>query len=256
MLRHPADRLPILFALTLTLLDFSLYFLVENIWLLAAYWLLMIFPKGKICAINHNHQHTMTFYSRYLNRLLEFFYALHTGVTTNLWVLHHVLGHHKNYMNQNLDESRWKKLNGQPMKELEYTLITTVTAYYRGYLVGKKHPKPQRDFIIYSLITFAILGLLTWHQPLAALFIFILPMITGLLLTSWATYAHHTGLESENPFESSYNNTHRGYNLFTFNLGYHTAHHYKQGLHWSQLPQLHQEIEENIPKHLYRNSWF
>ena len=41
------------------------------------------------------------------------------------------------------------------------------------------------------------------------------------------------------------------YNLLTGNLGYHTAHHHKQGLHWSRLPELHEKIKDKIPENLY-----
>ena len=51
------------------------------------------------------------------------------------------------------------------------------------------------------------------------------------------------------------------YNIFTGNLGYHTAHHVKPGLHWSMLPEFHKSIEDKIPAHLYRQpcipfKWF
>mgnify|MGYP000123740735 FL=1 len=40
------------------------------------------------------------------------------------------------------------------------------------------------------------------------------------------------------------------YNLPSWNLGYHTAHHMLPGIHWSQLPQLHDKIRPRIPDHL------
>lgn len=255
MFKHAADRLPVTAILLLSALDFALYFYVENIFILAAYFLLMFFPKSQICAWNHHHQHTPTFKYRPLNRVLEFFYALHTGVTSNLWVLHHVLGHHHNFLDQGKDESRWLKKNGEKMGEIEYTLNVACTAYYRGYQVGKRHPKPQKIFLTYSVITFAILALLVWLNPLPALFLFVLPMVAGMLVTAWATYEHHAGLDTDNEFEASFNNTNRWYNLFTGNLGYHTAHHHKQGVHWSKLPKLHDQIKHNIPGELIRTSW-
>lgn len=214
----------------------------------------MIFPKLQVCAWNHHHQHTRTFAYRPLNRLLEFFYALHTGVTTNLWLLHHVLGHHHNYLDQTKDESRWKRKSGKKMREWEYSCNVALTAYYRGYQVGKKHPKAQRAFLLYSALTFAIVAALIIYKPTAALFLFVLPMITGLLLTSWVTYDHHAGLDTDDVFAASYSNLGRVYNLLTGNLGYHAAHHYQQGIHWSKLPQLHERIKHRIPPELIKGA--
>lgn len=256
MFRFSADRLPVTIFLTLSAIDFSLYFWVDNFWVLAGFWLLMILPKGNICAWNHHHQHTATFNSKRVNRVLEFFYALHTGVTTNLWLLHHTLGHHHNYMDQMKDESRWTRRSGEQMGELEYTFKVAVTAYPRGFKVGRKYPKHQKEFIIYSLLTFAIVAALTWYKPVPALFLFILPMISGLLMTAWTTFDHHVGLSTENEFEASRNNLNRFYNIMTGNLGYHTAHHFKQGMHWSLLPKLHEEIKDKIPAHLIKYSVF
>lgn len=255
MFKNSADRVPVLIILSLSIIDISLYFLVDNLYLLGIYFYLMIIPKSQICAWNHHHQHAPTFRYTPLNRILEFFYALHTGVTTNLWVLHHVLGHHKNYLDQDLDQSRWKRKNGERMGELEYSLITTVTAYYRGYKVGLQHPKELRVFVVYSLITFALVAALVAYRPGPGILMFVLPMIMGLFMTSWATFEHHAGLNTDNLFEASFNNMNKWYNLFTGNLGYHTAHHYKQGLHWSKLPALHAKIEHQIPEHLKRQTW-
>lgn len=156
--------------------------MVEDPRVFLTYWLLMIVPKGKLCAWNHHHQHTYTFRSRPLNRLLEFFYALHSGVTTNLWRLHHVLGHHINYLDQRIDESRWKRKNGREMGEMEYTFIVAATAYYRGYQVGNSHPRQQKDFLIYSAITFSIVAALILYKPVAGIFLFALPMISACCL--------------------------------------------------------------------------
>ncbi len=255
MFKNAADRIPVLIIIAFSILDFSLYFIVDNLYLLGVYFYLMIIPKSQICAWNHHHQHAPTFRFTFLNRILEFFYALHTGVTTNLWVLHHVLGHHQNYLDQKVDQSRWTRKNGTRMGELEYSLMTTATAYYRGFLVGRNHPREMRVFLVYTVLTFTILAALVAYRPGPAIILFILPMIMGLFMTSWATYEHHAGLNTNNLFEASFNNLNKWYNLFTGNLGYHTAHHYKQGLHWSKLPQVHAQIEHNIPEQLKRKTW-
>jgi fatty acid desaturase len=159
-------------------------------------------------------------------------------------------------MDQTLDESRWKRGDGSKMKEVEYSLIVAGTAYYRGYLVGKRFPKHYRTHLIYTLITLAFVAALTWYKPIASLLLFILPMMISLVITAWTTYEHHAGLETNNHFEASYNQLNRVFNMLTGNLGYHTAHHSKQGLHWSELPELHETIKENIPEKLYKGSFW
>ncbi len=239
----------------LTLLDIILYFTVGSFGWLAVWFAVTLIPKGCICAWNHHHQHTKTFHSTLLNRPLELAYALHTGVTTNLWLLHHVFGHHRNYLDQDADESRWKRKNGSTMREWEYSFIIAMTAYYRGYIVGKRYPKQYRTHVIYTILAIATVTLLTFYKPMQSFMLFILPMITGLFITAWATYDHHAGLnETEDQFKASYNNINPVFNLMTGNLGFHTAHHIKQGLHWSELPALHQEIEHEIPTELYKDS--
>jgi fatty acid desaturase len=90
-----------------------------------------------------------------------------------------------------------------------------------------------------------------WYHPMPTLFVFILPMMVSLLFTAWVTYGHHSGLDVDNDFEASYNIMSPIFNLLTGNLGYHTAHHHKQGLHWSRLPELHEKIKDKIPERLF-----
>jgi fatty acid desaturase len=135
-------------------------------------------------------------------------------------------------------------------------LTTAATAYYRGFRVGRKYPRVQRDFQLYLLLTLAGVTLLCWFRFVPALFVFVLPMVISLLFTAWVTHDHHSGLDTDDPFGASYNNTNWLFNLLTGNLGYHTAHHYRQGLHWSKLPELHEKIQSRIPPALIRNARF
>jgi fatty acid desaturase len=256
MFRFAADRLPVSAVLAFSVLDFSVYLLVDNVSVLLGYLLLMVIPRAVICAWNHHHQHTMTFKSRLMNRLLEFFYALHTGVTTHLWVLHHVHGHHRNFLDQKRDQSRWMRADGATMGPLEYTFSVAGTAYFRGFSVGKKFPRLQREYLTYGAVTILAVALFVWFRPLPGLLVFVLPMIISLLFTSWVTHDHHAGLDTDDQFEASFNNLNPLFNMLTGNLGYHTAHHYRQGMHWSKLPELHERIKDQIPSELIRNQAF
>jgi fatty acid desaturase len=252
--RHKEDRWPVAIILLLTIIDFALYFAVDSVVVLSVYYVLMIVPKGIICAWNHHHQHVSTLRNKPLNRILEFFYALHTGVTTHLWRLHHVLGHHLNFLDQSKDESRWQRKDGSQMGVVEYTIKVGITAYPRGFSVGRRYPKQLKPFILFTAFTFLAVAVLVWYKPVAGTFLFVLPMITSLFFTAYVTYDHHTGLDTESEFEASYNNLNPFFNFITGNLGYHTAHHHKQGVHWSKLPALHAKIADKIPEYLYQRA--
>lgn len=256
LFKFPEDRLPVLVTVGLTVLDFTMFATVRSPWLLIAYWLLMLIPKGVLCAWNHHHQHVATFRSTALNRLLELCYALHTGVTTNTWLLHHVLGHHQNFLDQAKDESRWKRKDGQPMGVIEYTLTVAATAYPRAYSVGRRYPAHRRQFLIFTALTVLLVAGLVAYRPFAGIMLFVLPMVCSMLYTAWVTYDHHSGLDTDDHFHASYNNLNTWFNRLTGNLGYHTAHHHRQGVHWSKLPELHARIAHHIPAHLYRKSTF
>jgi hypothetical protein len=106
--RYPADRPRVAVFAGMFAVDIAVYLTVDNPLLLTAYFLLGIFPKGCVCAFNHHHQHVETFRVPVLNRMLEVMYALQTGVTSHTWVLHHSVGHHLDYLDQERDQSRWR----------------------------------------------------------------------------------------------------------------------------------------------------
>ena len=199
---------------------------------------------------NHHHQHVNTFFSTFLNRLLEIIFTFHTGVTTNLWVLHHNLGHHQNYLDQTLDESGWMRKDGSTMGRIEYTLTIAATGYIRGFGVGKRFPKYQSGLVSMGIVNLAILATLVYFNWLNALLIFFIPPFISYLATCWTTYHHHSDLHTDDHLHASHNVMNKWHNLLTGNLGYHTAHHMKQALHWSKLPEYHRTIEEKIPPHL------
>ncbi|OUR99512.1 hypothetical protein A9Q84_00395 [Halobacteriovorax marinus] len=249
---YKEDRLPILIISTYFLIDILIYLNVESIPFLIFWFFLGIWPKGNICSWNHHHQHCQTFKTPIFNRMLEVMYGLQTGIFGFTWVLHHNLGHHLNYLDQDKDESRWKNSKGDTMKRLRYTAEVSITSYIRAFKVGKKHPKVLKRFLMMSITTLTIVGALTYYKPISAILIFWIPMIVSLVLTADATYSHHTGLDTKDPKKASRNIVDSvWYNRLTGNLGYHTAHHVKFGMHWSKMPTLHEKIKADIPAECY-----
>ncbi|NOJ77222.1 fatty acid desaturase family protein [Myxococcus xanthus] len=252
LFRHPRDRIPVLLFTLVFALDLTVFFTARSWWFPILWLALGVIPKGWISAWNHHHQHVPMFRHALPNRLLEVIFGFQTGVTSHAWFLHHVLGHHRNYLDQTQDESGWKRRDGSTMGEVEYSVFNTLVAYPRAFRVGRSYPKVMRVFLAMGALQVALLGVLFWHDWYNALWVFLLPMAVSLYVTVWATYFHHVGLEATEHTHASYNILHKGYNLMTGNLGYHTAHHAKHGLHWSQLPELHAQLSQDIPATHYR----
>jgi fatty acid desaturase len=251
MFRHREDLPRVVLFLAIFLVDLAMYLTIDAWQLLVLYGALSLIPKASACAFNHHHQHLSTFTHWLPNRLLELVYALTTGVWSQAWVLHHSLGHHVNYLDQSKDESRWARPDGARMGEWEYSLITTTTAYSRAWKAGAGFPRQRRLFLGMGLVTLALTAGLAWYRPLPGLILFVAVPLIALFLTAMATWTHHSGRSTASHFVSSNNIVQPFYNRFTGNLGYHTAHHYKPGVHWSKLPALHAEIAAQIPTDAY-----
>ena len=253
LFKYKEDRIPVAIFFSLTLIDFAVYFAVGNVLIVIAYFLAMIPVKGLVSAWNHHHQHVPMFRSKALNRVLEMSFALHTGASTNAWTLHHVHGHHKNYLDQEKDESRWKRRSGEKYGYLQYSFVTALTAYPRAFTVGANHPRLRRAFVGYGLLTLAIIATLVALNPVNGLFLFVFAPLISLTITVAATYHHHAGLDTDDHMEASHNYVGGLRNILTGNLGYHTAHHFRQGVHWSKLPELHESLAEKIPAKYIRS---
>jgi fatty acid desaturase len=254
--RNREDRIPYLIITGFFLIDVAAYFLIQNPVVLTVWALLALIPKGHICAWNHHHQHVATFVHAPMNRALELMLGLMTGITSNLWTLHHSIGHHVNYLDQKKDESRWMAADGKVMTEAWYTFEVGITAYGRAWEVSKRHPQHRRQFLLMGILTVTVAMALIAAKPFAGLVLFAFPMVFGLFFTAWATYSHHSGKSTANHMVASNNIIHKGYNILTGNLGYHTAHHFKPGVHWSKLPELHEEIADQIPADCYLTPGF
>ena len=102
-----------------------------------------------------------------------------------------------------------------------------------------------------GLLTAALIAILVWNRPLSGLVIFVLAPAFSLFGTAWATYAHHSKRSTDSHFVASTNVMQPLYNFVTGNLGYHTAHHYRPGVHWSKLREIHAKIADQIPADAY-----
>jgi len=250
--KYKEDRLPYFIIVSFFIVDMIYLFKVDSLVYLWLWCGVSIFVKGIIAAWNHNHQHCNTFKQPALNRAVEVIFGMYTGICGYAWVLHHNIGHHSNFLDQTKDESAWTNSKGEKMWRLRYSLEIFFTSYYRCFIVGLKHPKVLRSFLLMTGLTLGIMLTLTYLRPIPALIILWLPCVLSLLITADSTYWHHSGLDTSDAMTASRNTISDGcFNVLTGNFGYHTAHHMNAGLHWTKLPKLHERIKDRIPEECY-----
>jgi len=254
--RHPLDRYPAFAATVLFAADLAVYFGAASLWVPVAWWMGTFWLKAQLCAWNHHHQHRAFFGRAGLNRAIEIVFGLQTGVSPFGWVLHHNLGHHETYLDQRVDQARWRSPGGRVYGPLSYGTVTAVTRYWRSFLVGRDYPKVGRRFLAYLALQSAILIAAFVWSPRNAVFVFALPMACGLLVTSVKNHGQHSGLDTPDEYAASRNILSPSFNFFTGNLGFHTAHHFRPELHWSKLDGFHAEIAGRIPAHCYSRAGF
>jgi fatty acid desaturase len=259
ILKYKADRGPVVYVLAMFALHGVLWCIASPLVAVISVVPLAI-ASMFIAPINHHHQHLNTFRSPVLNRLYDLTLALQTGVAPYGWTLHHNLGHHRNYLHQHPhpspDESAWTRRDGVQMSRVVYTIDMLLRHQSDMYQVGLRQPRYLRYWLAMKLPLYALIGAALWMAPLNTLLIFLIPGFIALTHTIWATYEHHAGCATSDHLVASMNRDNRIYNRLTGNLGLHTAHHKRPGLHWSLLPQVHEEIAGEIPEELiFKTFW-
>lgn len=250
LFRYRQDVVPFILLVGLTAVQVTTFTLVDNFLYIAIVAAALILPQVSAAAANHNHQHLPFFKSKPFNRATEILFFFNTGFGPFSWVLHHTLGHHKHYLDPEKDTSKWMNKDGSTMSRIEYVLKNGIMIYPQIVKVGKVHPKLLKKFYIWFFVCAVILGVFFSIDPAKAAILFLIPMIFHVFLLVDATQDHHRGLSLDNEFEATRTRTGKLYNLYTWNLGYHAAHHSKCGVHWSELPGLHEKIKNKVPDEL------
>lgn len=254
-LKHSIDILPLSFTLVLFSVQLYACYMVQTWWHAIIIGLCMVMLLGTTAAFNHYHQHHPTFTSPFLNRAIEVIFGLQTGLTTNMWVIHHNIGHHKYYLNQNLDAARWC-VDNKPLDKTAFAIYHFINGFKQIKEIGKTYPGLYKTYLQGRVIYYLAIVSLLYYFGLNYIFIILIPSLIIAYYTIETTWHHHAGLETTNHYVASRNNLSFLYNFRTCNLGYHTAHHVHPTAHWSTLPKIHDQIKSQIPDSLIRsNIW-
>lgn len=248
--RYRADRLPSAIVLGIFAVQMATFFFVDSLWVVAGIMLTLLACSAMPGSISHNHHHVPTFRQSWLNRPYEVLLFLETGVLPFAWTLHHNLGHHKDYLDQEKDPANWRLPDGRVMSRVRYDVVGALRIYPEIFRIGRDFPELFRRFRLWSTIALAVLAVFLLLDPAKALLLFVAPIPVMYLGLMDNTYLQHSDLDTGSELTASRNTTSRLYNFISGNLGYHTAHHMKPYVHWSRLPDLHVRLESRIPEGL------
>ncbi len=248
--RHRADRLPSLVVLVVFLIQLATFFFVDSLWWVGAVVVGLLIFSAVPGSISHNHHHTPTFMRAWMNRVYEVVLFLETGVLPLAWTIHHNLGHHKHYLEPEHDPAPWQHADGRVMSRAYYDISGALLMYPEVFRIARRYPELLRRFKVWAVVSLAVLGVFIALDPAKALLLFVLPMPIMYIGLLDNTYMQHSDLDISSDYTASRNTTNRFYNLVSGNLGYHTVHHMKPHVHWSELPALHAAMARHIPANM------
>lgn len=254
-IRYRADIPAVALVVIVAAIQLWIFFGLDSHWLALGAVALLLPIQTSCGAICHNHHHVNVFRGRWLNRLFECVLYLQTGTSPLSWTIHHNIGHHHDYLDQERDPAAWREPDGSMMNRIKFDLKNAFLIYPQIWQIGQRHPLLFRRFK--RLLLIANLPLLAFLliDPLRTLIVFIVPMVLLLIILLDNTYGQHAGTATDNHYVASRNVEMKLYNLTSWNLGYHTAHHMHPGIHWTQLPALHAKIRDRIPSELIVNTY-
>lgn len=226
-------------------------------WLYVPY----LFMGVVVAVISHNHNHLSIWKWKPLNQLTSYVISIHYGHPAIAWVPTHNQNHHK-FNNREGDTGRSPGLfrGTNLLSLLTYPTYTglrqqaNISAFLRQL---RARDKKAFAWAISEYVVFfgfmAVVFVLDWKK---ALLYYFLPQQFALFVIQVFNYVQHIEADPESKYNHSRNFVSPLLNALLFNNGYHTVHHDKPGLHWSQTPALHAKVAENIDPQLLQKSWW
>ena len=214
--------------------------------------------------MSHNQNHLPIWGKKRLpnlltNYIIGFFYG-HPAIA---WVPTHNQNHHK-YNNREGDTSispRFFKSNHL----LSILVYPTTTGMYQQASVGeyfrdvrKSNPRIFWEGVSEYAVFFALMSAaFVWNWK-KALVLVLIPQQFSIFCIQCTNYLQHIECDPDSKWNHSRNFEGWLLNAILFNNGYHTVHHLKPGVHWSETPKLHAENRDNMhPDVLVPNMpWF
>jgi fatty acid desaturase len=226
----------------------------------------IFFLIGETNYILHLHIHRPFSEKAWFNYLLDLAMGFSTGWTASNWRIQHRYGHHRGIDKPFRAAQAWETEDFSPLRALSYSTRSILPSFWhpigesfrKGVLRNVKRPIDYRwAFAEQMLLVVVVLALFAWKPLLVAAFLLPWYALTAMI-SRYVDYLNHYGCDerSRNIYERANNSLSPGFNRGCSNFGYHTAHHFDPGAHWTELPRIHAAIADRIPqRHLKPFSW-
>jgi len=258
MLRYSADRRTLLYLLATAVLTGINWHLGRVEPVLYGLQLFMFFTAA---VISHNHNHVAIWKSRLANLLTSYVISLFYGYPSVGWVPTHNQVHHK-LNNKPGDSSRSPKIfqGNHILALLVYPAATGIAQTHdiREFLVSlwrRDRGAFWRALSEYGVFLSVMIALCVVDWRRALLFV-VVPQQAALFAIQVVNYLQHVETDPYSEWNHSRNFVSPLLNAILFNNGYHTVHHLKPGVHWSQTRQLHARYMDRIDQSLLVPSLF
>ncbi|MDX2190139.1 MAG: fatty acid desaturase [Bacteroidota bacterium] len=256
MLKYKADLRAVAYMIATSCLFAYQWIYGFNVWI----YIIYLHFSVAVSVMTHNHNHINIWKNKVLNVFTDWWLTVFYGVPVFTWIPTHNRNHHR-YNNKEGDSSITYRHteNNNIFSVLSYPSIsgyhqmTQSIIPYMKQLWADDRPKfyeyLTQVFVLISWVaTFLILD---WQKAL--LYVVIPQQVSGFSVFVF-NYVQHVHADEESRWNHSRN--FMWVNAFLFNNGYHTMHHEKANIHWSELPQYHKEIEKNIAPDLIEKSFW
>ncbi len=285
ILAHPEDIHCIIFHL-LTLAAYGLAFWlylnpkwshIEGPWSRLAFVVGATFMLGWITGIDlgvnfHNHTHRRIFRVPWLNRGFGWLWTFSSGWPSFYWWHAHVVVHHSNLLGPTDWTLPRRRADGSFENMFWYCWAhwpwRSSVDLWRDFSSGRGRPGVGRRALLELGIFLLLWSIPFWIDVKMAIGLWVLPQ---WFANAWTIgpgmYAQHVGCvakSARHPLSHSNTFLSRFFNLTTFNIGYHIEHHDYPGVHWAELPLLHEQLKERLiegrahilPCGYYKAGWY
>jgi beta-carotene hydroxylase len=258
LLRYRADLRAIAYLVAIASLAVAQWRLPGIVWWLYAPYL---FLGVAVAVISHNHNHLGMWKSRTANLVTSYVISIFYGHPAVAWVPTHNQNHHK-FNNRPGDTGRspiFFKRN-HLLALLVYPTITGINQQADIKKFFRELWKRDRrafwfaasEYVVFFGFMIAAFAI-DWRK---ALLLHLIPQQVALFAIQVFNYVQHVEADSESPWNHSRNFVSPLLNALLFNNGYHTVHHMKPGVHWTETPKLHAEHAAKIHPSLNEKSFF